>query len=233
MKYRTRIGKSILVLAAMLAATAIAAERQDASLARETAERFLKTQTAGLPGQATIHVNSPDARLKLAPCASFETFLPPGSRAFGKTTVGVRCVAPTAWTIYLPATVRVIGEYVSTAAALAPGQTLAPADLAIRTADLGGLPADTLTRMEDGVGMRLVSGLAAGTPLRRTLLRPPRAVQQGQTVSLVVNAEGFEIRSEGRALANADLGQNVSIRTPGGQIVSGIARAGQVVDIPF
>jgi flagella basal body P-ring formation protein FlgA len=233
MDIRPATALRLLPLVALWAASAFAAEREDAGRIVETARSFLTAQAAAFGGDATIEVGRPDPRLRLARCEHLEAFLPPGSRPLGRTGVGVRCSAPAAWTVYLSAQVRVLGDYVATATALVPDQVIAAADLVTKRADLGTLPADTLTRAADGVGMRVRSGVAPGTPLRRSILRPPRAVQQGQTVSLVIDGGGFVVRAEGRALANADVGDSVAVRTASGSTVSGIARAGQWVEIPF
>jgi flagellar basal body P-ring formation protein FlgA len=225
--------KWLLLLTSIHGGYTLAAERQDTSQIQQTAESFLRTQTAGLPGKVTVNVNKPDARANLAPCAALEAFMPNGSRSWGKTTVGVRCLAPSNWTVYLPARVHVIGDYVAAAVALKPGQDIGAENLLLRSGDLGELPGDVVTDPAQAIGLNMISGLAPGAPVRRELLRAPQAVQQGQTTRLVVSGSGFVIHSEGRALANANVGQMVQVRTETGQLVSGIARADHVVDVPF
>src|SRR5574340_225256 len=74
---------------------------------------------------------------------------------------------------------------------------------------------------------------AAGAPLRTALLRPPLAVQQGQTARLVLNGPGFSVQSEGQALANASRGDRVRVKTASGEVVSGVAEDGQQVVVSF
>ena len=225
--------QALLLLTSIHGGYALAAERQDLAQIQQTGESFLRAQAAGLPGKVTVHVNKPDARTNLAPCAALEAFMPGGSLSWGKTTVGVRCLAPSNWTVYLPARVHVIGDYVATAVALKPGQAIDAGNLLLRSGDLGELPGDVVTDPAQAVGRSVINGLAPGAPVRRELLRAPQAVQQGQTTRLVVSGTGFVIHSEGRALANANVGQMVQVRTETGQLVSGIARADHVVDVPF
>src|SRR3569623_1692612 len=104
---------------------------------------------------------------------------------------------------------------------------------ALREGDLGSLPADVGTNADDLKGYRTVSGVAAGAPLRNALLRPPLAVQQGQSTRLVMNGPGFSIQSEGLALANASRGDRVRVKTPSGEVVSGVAQDGQRVGVAF
>ncbi|WP_296754460.1 flagellar basal body P-ring formation chaperone FlgA [Thiobacillus sp.] len=221
-----------LAAACLSLATAVhAAGPQDPAALQAHAERFLKTQTGGLPGKVTIQVKPP--RTTLSACSALDAFQPAGSRSIGKTTVGVRCLAPAPWTVYLPAQVRVIGRYAVTRQPLAANHVLTAADIVLREGDLGSLPADVITDADTMLGYRAVSGLAAGAPLRSALLRPPLAVQQGQATRLVLNGPGFSVQSEGQALANAGRGDRVRVKTRSGQVISGVAHDGQQVVVAF
>jgi flagella basal body P-ring formation protein FlgA len=208
-----------------------AADRQDPTALQTYATGFLKKQTAGQPGTVTIEVKPPKSALPA--CAALDAFQPAGSRGIGKTTVGVRCLAPAQWTVYLPTQVRVIGHYAVTRQPLPANHVLTAADIALQEGDLGSLPADVVADIEAMLGYRTVSGLAAGAPLRNALLRPPLAVQQGQTTRLVLNGPGFSVQSEGQALANASRGDRVRVKTRSGQVVSGVAQDGQQVIVAF
>jgi len=223
----------IRLAAACLCASAVvhAADRQDPAALQAHAERFLKTQTSGLPGTVSIQVRPP--RSALPACSALDAFQPAGSRSIGKITVGVRCLAPTPWTVYLSAQVRVIGNYAVTRQPLPANHVLTAADVTLREGDLGSLPADVVTDADAMLGYRAVSGLAAGAPLRSALLRPPLVVQQGQTTRLVMNGPGFSVQSEGQALANASRGDRVRVKTRSGQVISGVAHDGQQVVIAF
>jgi flagellar basal body P-ring formation protein FlgA len=207
--------------------------RQDLPAVALVIEQFLAAQTAGLPGQVTIKVGQIDSRTNLAACAAPQAFLPAGSRAWGKTTVGVRCSEPANWTIYVPATVQVIAEYIATAKPIAQGQSLGEQDLAKLKGDLTTLPSGVVTDTTLAVGRTLAVSLPSGVPLRQDVLRSRQAVQQGQMIKLVTNGQGFRVSTEARALNNAAEGQIAQARTASGQVVSGVAKAGGVVEITF
>ncbi len=228
----SRLGTGLIFVAGLvLPVVAIAAERQDPAAIQAHAEQFLKKQTASLPGKVTIQVAAP--RATLPACSAFDAFQPGGSRSMGKTTIGVRCLAPSRWTVYLAAQIHVMGSYVVTRDPLPANHVLSAGDLTLREGDLGSLPADVITNADDLTGYRTVSGLAAGAPLRNALLRAPLVVQQGQTTRLVLNGPGFSIQSEGQALANASRGDRVRVKTPSGEVVSGVAQDGQRVVVVF
>lgn len=206
---------------------------QDQTTLRRDVEQFLRTQTAGLPGEVHISVHPIDQRMNLAACSTPEPFLPSGSRIWGKTTVGVRCRAPSQWTIYVAAQVRVLADYIITAAPLAQGKQISPNDLAQVRGDLTALPQGIITTPAEAIGKTVAISLSAGTPLRMDSLRNQHAMLQGQTVRLVSNGPGFRITAEARALNNADEGQIAQVRTASGQVVSGVAKPGGVVEVTY
>lgn len=225
-----------LVILTMPAGFAIAqtpAPRQDLTALRQHAEQFLRVQSAGLPGQVNISVGQIDTRTNLSTCAVLDAFLPNGSRVWGKTTVGVRCTAPSPWTIYISATVQVVAEYMVTAAPLAQGQMVRPNDIARIKGDLTALPNGIITDPSQAIGRTAGTSLPAGMPLRNDVLRTQQAVQQGQTVRLISAGPGFQVTAEARALNNAVEGQVAQARTASGQVVSGVAKAGGVVEVTY
>lgn len=211
--------------------TAAADARQDAVEVRRVVEDFLRMQSRGLPGEASFTVGTIDPNNNLAPCPALEAFLPAGGRPWGRINVGVRCLAEGGWSIYVPAQVRVVGDYFVTARPLARGQVIAAADLARRRGDLAELPAGVITEEAQAVGKTLNVSAQSGQILRSDILRAPPAVQQGQSVRIVSKGRGFQVAAEGKALANAADGQVVQVRTASGQTVSGIARQGGTVEV--
>jgi len=235
--------KRLLTTAALLAllpaATAqqAAAPRpgayQDPAALKRSVEQFLQVQSGGLPGQVTVAVGAVDPRMNLAACAEPQAFFMPGARAWGKTTVGVRCASPTAWTIYIQATVTVVGDYIASAAPLAQGQAIEAGQLVTLKGDLTMLPAGIATDMGQVIGRSTNISLPPGTPLRLDTLRSKPVVQSGQLVRLVSSGNGFSVSAEARAMSTAGDGQVVQVKTSGGQQITGIAKAGGLVEVAF
>ncbi len=208
-------------------------KHQDLGALRQVAHQFLKTQTVDLPGKVTVEVGSIEPRLKLSPCVSPTAFLLKNSQAWGKTTVGIRCDAPDAWSIYVPANIKVHGEYLAAARSLPRGHVIQKSDLMLDSGELTALPAKTLNRPEQALGSVVAISLHPGAPIRQDALRIRRAVKQGQIVRLLSTGPGFSITSEGKAQNNATAGQFVRVRTNSGQIISGIAHADGVVRVTY
>jgi flagella basal body P-ring formation protein FlgA len=230
-----RILVPALLLACSLASaqTAPATGRQNVAQLRTVVEQFLQTQTAGLPGEVSVKVGAIDARTALAACPAPEAFLQPGARAWGKTTVGVRCTAPSSWTIFIQAQVNVKADYVAAAVPLAQGQAVEQGQLMLVKGDIAAMPNGIITDMAQAIGRTPTVSLAAGTPLRLDTLRSKPVVQQNQAVRLVLNGNGFSVSSEGRAIGSAGEGQVVQVRTASGTVVSGTAKAGGMVEVAF
>ena len=210
-----------------------AGARQDLGALRAVVEQYLQAQSGALAGQATIEVGAIDPRMSLAACPAPQAFQQPGARAFGKTTVGVRCAAPTAWTVYIQAKVAVQGDYVAAAVPLAQGQPIEQSQLVLMKGDLAAMPNGVVTDMAQAIGRTPTMSLPSGAPLRLDTLRSKPVVQSGQAVRVVSSGDGFKVSAEARAIGTAGEGQVVQVRTPSGAILSGVAKAGGLVEVVF
>lgn len=234
MKYAARIFLALISTLLLQSAFAqAAAPRQEPAALRQSVENFLRGQTAELNGKVGITLGKIDSRLNIAACPALEPFLPTGARAWGKTTVGVRCLAPTPWTIYIQATVSVIADYVATATSMPHGQAIAAQHLKTMTGDLTVLPATVVTDMSQVLGRTLATSIPSGAPLRADALRTQVAVQQGQAVRLISSGQGFRISADARAMSNANEGQMVQAKTSTGQQISGIAKMGGQIEVSY
>ncbi|MCX4164766.1 MULTISPECIES: flagellar basal body P-ring formation chaperone FlgA [Paraburkholderia] len=204
--------------------------QEDGETIRSAALAYLQQQSAGLPGKIEITV-APVFPRGLAACTTLAPFMPTGMRLWGRTTVGVRCAGERPWTLYLQAKIAIHATYYLAARALAPGDVLSAADLVARDGDLTSLPMAVVTDPSQAVGAAALTRVAAGLPLRQDMLRSASSVTIGQTVRVVAQGQGFAISAEGSAMNNAAPGQQVRVKTAGGQIISGIVKDGSTVEI--
>lgn len=235
--------KQFFFAAAMLLYAVAAAHAQNAPATgqamqspagvQRAVENFVRSQTAGLAGQTTFTTGAIDPRLALPACGALEVFMPSGGRLWGNSSVGVRCGAPTPWTVYVPVTVRVNGSYVAATRAIAAGQALTQADVTIMQGDLTQLPPTVVTDLNQALGRTLGGALGPGQPVRADALRVIPAIQQGQTVRLVSQGPGFRVSADGKALSNAAVGQLAQVRTASGHTVSGVAKPDGTVEVKF
>lgn len=215
------------VLVGSLAAAHAAPGGADA----RSVQLLVESALGGLGTRVEVSVGEIDPHGRLAPCARMEPFLPAGARVWGRTLVGVRCVEGAAWTTTVPVHVRVWGPAVVAARPLAAGETVTPESVAVEEVELTREPPGLLPDPAQATGKVLLRAVGAGQPLRREALRAPLVVGQGDTVKLVYRGEGFTVTMDARALAAAADGQSVRVQTPSGRVVTGIARAGRVVEM--
>ncbi len=110
-----------LLMIALTSFAGLCQARQDPAAVRSEVTRFLRLQTISLPGEVSVQVGEFAPDNALPPCVQLEAFLPPGARAWGRVSVGVRCLAPSPWSAWVPADVRVKGLYLVTSGPLTAG----------------------------------------------------------------------------------------------------------------
>ncbi|HZQ62043.1 MAG TPA: flagellar basal body P-ring formation chaperone FlgA [Casimicrobiaceae bacterium] len=215
---------SLVALAAMV--PAVHAESEIASRVRTLLEG------TSLPDGADVEitVGDPDPRLVLAPCRTYEPFVPTGARLWGRTSLGVRCTDGATWTIYLPTHIKVYAPALVASRPLVRGQTITAEDVRIDRVELTAQPAGVLGPADALDGRTLTRAMTPGEPLRRDLLRAPNVVQAGEVVLVRAAGPGFSISTEGKALAAATDGQTTQIAV-GGKVLSGVARTGKIVEV--
>jgi flagella basal body P-ring formation protein FlgA len=217
--------------ACLIGAAALAAQAAAAGVIEEQARQFAQDAAAGAGVRVEVVVGSLDPRLRLAPCERVEPYVPSGSRLWGRSRIGLRCVeGPTRWNVYLPLTVKVFGRGLVAARTLPAGTVLAAADMQPAEVDLaaGGLP---LQAPDLAVGRTLAHPLDAGQTVRPSDLRARQWFAAGEMVQIVAVGRGFQISGEGQALGPGLEGQPARVRLEGGRIVSGEPVAERRVEI--
>jgi len=214
----------------LFAGRPLVAGETDAAL--DTAERYVRLQTQGIPGKTTITMGQLDTQ-RLPPCTAHEAFSPPGTRLSGRTHVGVRCLGPNVWSVLVPVQIATTGNYVTTVRPLSAGQVIQASDLVSISGDLNSLPTGVITDPANAIGKTLRNSLGAGQALRNNQLLAPMVIRQGQSVRVISKGSGFAVSGEGKALNNASEGQVAQVRMSSGQTVSGVAKADGSIEIAF
>ena len=194
---------------------------------RQFADRELDTSA----GEMEVTIGDLDPRLNLAPCARYEPFLPPGTKLWGRATLGVRCVEGANWVVYVPIQVRVYAPALVAARALPRNHAIAPDDVRIERLELTAIANPVVTATEPYAGERLTRAVLPGEPITRTILRTPPVVQPGDPVRVVIGGRGFRISADGKALTMGSDGQTVQVALGGGRMVSGVAHQGGTVEV--
>jgi flagellar basal body P-ring formation protein FlgA len=194
--------------------------------------RQFTLEAGAAPGlRLEVQVGSLDSRLRLAPCARVEPYLPAGTRLWGRTRIGLRCAqGGTPWNVYLPLTVKVFGRGLTAAAALPAGATLTATDLRAGEVDLADAAAPLLNP-EAAVGRTLARPLTAGQTLHQGDLRARQWFAAGDTVQVTAIGSGFRVSGEGQALGPGLEGQPARVRTESGRVVVGMPVAERRLEV--
>ncbi len=227
--------KSALPLLLLAASAAAGAQVAPAETVQQFVQREASVAAASLGGDVRLEVavGSLASGLQLAPCARVEPFLPSGVRLWGRSHVGVRCVEGASWQVLLPVTVRVFGPALVAARPLAALQPVNADDLVTAEVEWTREPQGVATDLGQIAGRVLARPVAAGQPLPLASLRAALVISQGDPVRVLGQGRGFTIQTDAVAMAAAQDGQLVRVRTDSGRILSGIARPGRTVEVQF
>jgi flagella basal body P-ring formation protein FlgA len=190
--------------------------------------RVLVEREVGPGHRVEIQVGQLDPRLTLAPCGRIEPYVPAGSRLWGRTSLGARCVQGASWAVLVPVQVNVFGKALVANAPLAAGAAPGPDDFRLEevelTREFGQVVSDAAV-----LGSRVLTRpLRAGQVLKQDALRVPATISPGDPVRLVLIGQGFTIVGEGVALNAAGEGQPLRVRTESGKVVTGALREGAI-----
>ena len=184
----------------------------------------------GLPLRMQVKLGQLDSRLRLAACAKVEPYLPAGSRLWGRSRLGLRCVQGTVhWNVFLPITVHAFGPAWVVQGNIPAGKTLSTEDAIPAEVDWAEDSAPVFANAQDFIGMVAARPLTSGQALRQNMVRPPALFTAGSPVQVLVNGGGFSISASGKAMNAAGEGQQVRVRMDNGRLVSGTVNANGVV----
>lgn len=184
---------------------------------------------AASPDGARLDGGRIDARLRLAACPS-----PLATRTASLTgasmSVEVRCDSA-GWKLFVPVGVSVQVPVLVARRGLSRGDTVTAADVEVQTRERGGLGLSWIGSLDQVQGRVLARPVAAGSVLSPLALAAVHVVRRGQSVTLVSMSGGFEVRAQGKALANAGAGDRLRVENLSSRrVVEGEVRAdGSVV----
>lgn len=176
-----------------------------------------------LPLRMEVSVGALDSRLRLAPCNRVEPYLPAGSRLWGRTRLGLRCVdGASQWNVFIPVTVKAFGPAWVLTGNVASGAVLSASDATEAEVDWAAEAAPVVANPEAWVGAVATRHLMAGQPVRQNMVKPPDIFKAGSLVRVVAQGPGYSVVSSGQAMSSGAVGQNVRIRMGNGRVISGI-----------
>lgn len=168
-----------------------------------------------------------DTRLRLGPCGEIRFFLPPGARLWSGGSLGMQCVAPSRWTLYLTYQVQLTGPALTTSRPIPARALLEAGDVTMANTRYDQDPGGYLRELPQGA--TTLRPMNANQPILVFDLALPDTVKAGTKVRVRIQGRGFSVSQEGKALNSARAGAQVQVKMPSGRIVRGMAnQAGEV-----
>ncbi len=226
------------LLCLLLTAWPVAAQETGGPDLQGLAQGWLKDATASAqPAGATklrleVKLGSLDSRLKLAPCANVEPYLPPGARLWGRTRVGLRCIdGMVRWNVSLPVTVNAYGSAWVIKGTVATGAALTQDDVMESEVNWAEESSAVLRDQALWLGQVATRQLVTGQTLRQGMVRPATVFQAGAPVRVLAQGAGFEISSDAQALSAGVVGQVARVKMENGRVSSGVVLDARTVKI--
>lgn len=199
---------------------------------KATAEEFVRSHLPGGKSKHFVSAANLDPRLRLQQCQSELEAFSHTAEIGARTTVGVRCTAGTAWTLYVPVTVEVEVPVLVLRRALARRARVTLADVEPQVRRLPGSASNFITDIASLQGHRLKRALPAGSAITVDALAPDILVRRGQQVTLIAAVNGVEIRAQGQALTEGGAQERVRVQNVNSRkVVEGIVESDNVVRV--
>ncbi len=191
----------------------IAARWVKDSVAREAADPGLRMD---------VQMGPLDARLKLAACGHVEPFLPLGSRLWGKSRVGLRCVdGISRWSVTVPVSIKAVGNAWVVRKPVTLGSVVKAGDLVEAEVDWAEDSVPVVRTQAEWIGQIATRNLQTGQTMRQGMTKPAQVFQAGAAVRVVAQGVGFMVTSEAQALSAGVVGQQARVRMESGRVTSG------------
>jgi flagella basal body P-ring formation protein FlgA len=173
-----------------------------------------------------------DRRLKLAPCDKVEPYLPFGSRLWGRSQVGLRCIeGAVRWNVTMPVTVNAYGPAWVVKGQVGAGNVISDADVVQSEVNWAEDTNPVLVDRGAWVGHMATRNLLTGQALRQGMVKPAQVFQAGASVRVVAQGAGFQISSDAQALSAGVVGQSTRVRMENGRVTTGVVLDGRTVQI--
>ncbi len=215
---------AITLAMGLLASQALAHQAVAADLSAQV-NQFFQQQYPDKDSQVKVVIKTPQSQWPQ--CEMPEITLPPNARPWGNISLSVRCDGQRR---FIQTQVQVSGRYAVAARQLASGVKITPQDIEMKQGRLDTLPLGALLDPHSAQAAVSLRRINAGQPLTRNMMRRLWVIKAGQDVQVLAQGDGFNVNSNGKAMNNAAIQDNVRVRMPSGQIVSGtVAEDGTIL----
>ena len=232
-KVKTRVAACAFAPALLSVFSVQAAEVQSLTSIQLQAESFIANYPYESPYPPSFKLGHLDSRLRLRAChEELSVEFSRRDQVYGNTALTIRCPLEAGWKIHLPAKIDVFDDVVVTAKPLIKGQKIDDSAISFQKHNIARLKNGYYSKHSALHQLEARRNLTRGAVLTPSNLSPLLLVRSGQQVTLVLDYHGLHIKSTGKALRSATLGQLVKVRnTQSQKIVEGVVAGEGLVRI--
>lgn len=162
-----------------------------------------------------FYISNLDSRLQLADCSgNLHSEVKEARYGTKNLNVKVHCNASRRWTIYVPVTLQMFAEVAISTRNLHRGEAVQESDFVLKRTNTSNISNSFLDSKKKLVGMEMRRAVRAGAILTIQDVKEPTMVKRGETVVIVARTSGLEVRSEGKALSNGRVGEQIRVQNP-------------------
>ena len=179
---------------------------------RQAARQVVAAQFTQTNADTEIEIGSLDTRLRLNKCSQpLDTFFPQGIRG-SKITVGVRCMEPKKWTIYVTAQVHQMAEVLVAQEYIRRGSLIRREDFVLKKFDLNQLKYGYFTDINEVLGKPMKRHLSRGAVLTPAAIAVAKVIKRGERVTIIAETGGISVHATGEALEDGGLGDIIRVK---------------------
>ena len=229
---RTRWPHLLIYLLLNSAWLAQASDWQNTESLRAAAVHWVQAQSSTT---ARVEAKTLDPRLKLPACTSPLTIAGDPTATRSTWSVAVSCIAANGtpqWSVHVPVTVRELRPVVVLARAVPAGQPLTAQDVQLVERDLSTLGFGYLDSIDAVRGQILRRPFAAGSVLTPDAVAAVKLIRRGALVTLLSEAGGLSVQSQGRALQDGAAGERIPVENASSRrVVQGVVKDSGTVEV--
>jgi flagellar basal body P-ring formation protein FlgA len=157
-------------------------------------------------------ISNVDPRLSMADCEQPLTVKLKAQSKIGRANLKVSCFKGSAWSIYVPATIKLYRKVVVTTMPIARQAKLSEAALELQERDVSTLRGTYFTAMEKVQGMQARRPLQPGSPVLANQIEPPIMIKRGESVLMSASSGSLQVKIPAKALMDGRIGDQISVQ---------------------
>lgn len=180
---------------------------------RQAVRSFTIAKVGDESDNVQVKLGRLDPRLRLPKCdTDLDTYFAPGAKTLGRTSVGVRCEGPKAWSLYVPVFIDRLVAIAVAQENIPSGHIVTAADMHFEQRSAAKLNGNHFTARDQLLGKVTRRPLQRGAAFTQNAVKNARLVRRGERVVLALKTGTVAVRVAGTAMRDGTLGERIPVR---------------------